>query len=161
MEMALLTRSFVHRRDDATDLSPLFRRAPVVYHAELTPEPTLGTLTQPQSPVTEVVTIYLPADLSQASQDKIASDTRKFREVLEVPGGCITSSGGWVLEEVGIPGQDKKGKAFIMMFGWDSIEAHTSFVKTAKVQEHVHLIAGLVGLISLDMCHVALTEIST
>lgn len=108
-----------------------------------------------------MVTIYFPVDLPKASQEKITSNTREFRELLEVPGGCITSSGGWVLEEMVIPGQDKKGRAFQIMFGWDSIDAHNSFVKTPKIQEHVHLIAGLEGMISLDMCHVALTEIST
>ncbi|KEF58322.1 uncharacterized protein A1O9_06248 [Exophiala aquamarina CBS 119918] len=147
-------------RDDATDLSPLFAGTPVIYHAELTPEPAPGILTKPQSPVTEVATIYFPVDLPELTQEKVVSDTKKFRAILDTPDGCIASSGGWVLEEVEIPGQDKKGKAFIMMFGWESIEAHNSFVKTPKVQEHVHLIAGLGGLISLDMCHVAFTEIS-
>ena len=149
----------MHRRDDATDLSPLFSRAPTVYHAELTPFPPRRTLSKAYSPVTEVVTLYFSLDLAKASQDKIASDTRKFRDILAGPGGCNASAGGWVLEEVSIPGQEERGKAFIMMMGWDSVDAHNEFIKTPVVQEHEYLIMDIVGRISLNMCHVSLTEV--
>lgn len=144
----------VHSGSNGTALAPFFNRPPTVYHAELTPFPP-NTLSKPTSAVTEIATIYFPADISKESQDKVISDTTRFRDA--VGSGCNASSGGWVLEDVDLPGQEKKGKAFIMMFGWDSIEAHTECVKTAKVQEHVPLIVGL-GQVGLEMCHVSLTE---
>ncbi|KAK5064806.1 hypothetical protein LTR84_000640 [Exophiala bonariae] len=127
-----------------TDLSPLFNGAPTVYHVELTAFPP-NAISKPMSPVAEIVTIYFPSNLSTESQHKIVSNTGKFRSVLADPGGCNASSGGWIMEEVEVPGQGNKGRAFVMIFGWDSIEAHTECVKTPRVQEHVHLIAELEG----------------
>lgn len=153
-----MTPSSAYSGNNATDLSPLFDRAPIVYHAELTSVPA-NAISKPTSTVAEIVTIYFPSDIAKESQDKVASDTKKFREVLAGPGGCNASCGGWVLEEIDVPGKGTKGRAFVMMFGWDSIEAHNECVKTPRVQEHVHLIAGLSGMIGLEMCHVGLSAV--
>lgn len=146
------------RHDATSDLAQLCSGAPTVYHAAFSPFPPRRTLSKAHSPVVEIVTIYFPADLPQASQSRVMADIRKFRDVLEGPGGCNASAGGWVLEDMTIPGSDEKSKAFVMMFGWNSVEAHIAFVRTPLVQEHVHLIAGL-GQSSLDMCHVTLMEV--
>lgn len=130
-----------------------------MYHAEFTPFPPRRTLNMAYSPVVEIVTVYFPANIPKTSQDKIASDIRKFRDVLEGPGGCNASAGGWVLEEVTTPGGEEKGKAYIMMLGWDSVEAHNEFIKTPIVQEHVYLMMDLPGPIGRNMCHVSLTEV--
>lgn len=156
--MGVLTLRALSRNDATSDLAQLCNGAPTVYHAALSPSPPRRTLSKAHSPVVEIVTISFPANLPQASQNTVTADIRKFRDVLESPGGCNASAGGWVLEDMLIPGSDEKGKAFVMMFGWDSVEAHSAFVKTPVVQEHVHLIAGL-GQSSLDMCHVSLAEV--
>jgi hypothetical protein len=111
------------------------------------------------SPVVEIVTIYFPIDIARTSRDRVVSATKEFRDILQGNGGCIASSGGWILEEVSIPGHEEKGKAFIMTIGWSSVEDHDEFVKTPIVQSHAHLIGDLVGMISLTMCHVSLTEV--
>ena len=129
-----------------------------MYHAALAPLPLSKVLSKVHSPVTEIVTFYFAADFPEALQNQIDSDTKKFRDILETPGGCTSSAGGWVLGLVDLPTGRGKGRAFIMMIGWDSVEAHTGFLETAILQNHVALITGLPGVIKRDMCHVVLTE---
>lgn len=130
-----------------------------MYHAALTPFPARHALSKSHSPVTEIVTFYFAADFPEESYDKISSDTEKFRKALERPGGANHSSGGWVLELVDLPDNQGKGKAFIMVIGWDSIAAHEECLKDSIVQQHVPLIIGLPGVVARDMFHVSLTEV--
>ncbi len=132
-----------------------------MYHAALTPFPPRQALSKVHSPVTEIVTFYFAADFPETSHDKISSDTETFRNALGAPGGCNASAGGWVLEQVDLPDGQGKGKAFVMVIGWDSVDAHTKFLQDPIVQKHVPLIIGLPGVIARDMCHVSLTEVQT
>ncbi|OQU95927.1 hypothetical protein CLAIMM_02082 [Cladophialophora immunda] len=146
-------------RDDATEISVLCYQPPRVHHAIFDPSPPRRSLSEPHSPVTEIVTICFPLHLCKQSQEKVSADTKEFRSILEGPNGCNGSAGGWILEEINPSGKEEKSKAFTMMFGWDSVEAHNDFMKKPHIQEHVHLIQGLPGLASLEMCHVTLTEV--
>jgi hypothetical protein len=154
-----ITQLFTSRTADTPDLSNLFSRAPIMYHAALIPIHPSHVLSKVHSPVTEIVTFYFAADFPAASHDKISSDTKKFRAALEAPGGCNSSAGGWVLEQVDLPNGQGKGKAFVMVIGWDSVDAHTEFLEDPIVQKHVPLIIDLPGVIGRDMCHVSLTEV--
>lgn len=128
-----------------------------MHHAEFSRPASCEELSKPISPITEIVTIYFPVDISATARAKVVSDTELFRKACEGPAGCKAHTAGWVLEDVDVPGQSEKGKAFVMLLGWDSIDAHNNCVKTPKVQEQVHLIAGL-GQTSLTMHHVSLKQ---
>ncbi len=132
-----------------------------MFHAALKPFPPSQALSKTHSPITEIVTFYFAADFPEASHDKIASDTETFRNALEAPGGCNASAGGWVLEQIDLPNGQGNGKAFVMVIGWDSVDAHTQFLQNPIVKKHVPLIMGLPGVIGRDMCHVSLTEVQS
>lgn len=130
-----------------------------MYHAALAPFPPRQALSKVHSPITEIVTFYFAADFPEASHGKISSDTETFRKALAGPGGCNASAGGWVQEQVDLPNEQGKGKAFVMVIGWDSVDAHVAFLQDPVVQKHVPLIIGLPGVVARDMCHVSLTEV--
>lgn len=111
-----------------------------------------------RSPITEIVTFYFAADFPDHLHDKVNADTTKFRKALEQQDGCNASAGGWAIEQVDLPDGQGKGKSYIMIIGWDSIEAHTQALQLPAVKDHVPLILGLPGVVAREMCHVALSE---
>jgi hypothetical protein len=158
-QTSILTQLGAYRTADAAGLSKLFSRAPVTSQASLIPFPPRQVLSKVHSPVTEIVTFYFAADFPGPSHDKISSDTETFRNALKAPGGCNASAGGWVLDQVDLPNGQGKAKAFVMLIGWDSVDAHIKFLVDPIVQKYLPLIMGLPGVIGRDMCHVSLTEV--
>lgn len=150
---------FAYRTADAPDLSKISGGVPVMYHAAFAPPHPRQVLSKIHSPVTEIVTFYFAADFPEALHDKITSDTERFRTTLEAQDGCKASAAGWVLEQVDLPNAQGKGKAFLMVIGWNSVDAHNESLKDPVVQGLVPIIVGLPGVIARDMCHVSLTEV--
>ncbi len=104
-----------------------------MYHANFTPHPptaALGTA----SPVTEVLTSYL-----EKQDDGFPAKIDKFIKVLsDNAEGFKASSAGWVIEDVEY--KEKKGKAYVTLLGWESVEAHMKFRETQAFKDHAHLI---------------------
>lgn len=101
-------------------------------HATFTPHPPSAAL-GPASPVTEVLTCYLetedPGFESKAKQlVKAISDNEGFK----------AASVGWVVEDVEYEG--KKGKAYVALVGWESVEAHMACRETQAFKDNAHLI---------------------
>lgn len=63
------------------------------------------------------------------------------------------------MDQVDLPNGQGKAKAFVMLIGWDSVDAHIKFLVDPIVQKYLPLIMGLPGVIGRDMCHVSLTEV--
>lgn len=102
-------------------------------HANFTPHPptaALGTT----SPVTEVLTCYF-----EKEDDGFDSKVDQLFKVLsEKAEGFKAASGGWVVEDVEYKG--KKGKAYVGVLGWESVEAHTKFRETQTFKDNIHLL---------------------
>ena len=52
--------------------------------------------------------------------------------------GDQARTGGGVIEDVEYEG--KKGKGYVGLLGWESVEAHMSFRETQKFKDNIHLL---------------------
>ena len=102
-------------------------------HANFTPHPptaALGTA----SPVTEVLTCYFDK-VNDGFESKI---NQLIRAIADNSKDFKAASGGWVIEDVEYKG--KKGKAYVAVVGWESVEAHMSFRETRAFKDNIHLL---------------------
>lgn len=120
--------------------------APSMVHADL--EPSGDALKALSAPVTEVATFYFDGEPSQS----YASGLTKFREVIEKGNieGFLGGAAGVTYEEVEREGS--KGKAAILVVGWNSIESHMKFRETETFKENVGLLRD--GIKGAEMHHV-------
>lgn len=70
------------------------------------------------------------------------------------------SVGGWVDEQVDIPGTDEKGRLYVLLVGWTSVEAHTEFRGTQAFQDSIHLLMDAKDLKKIEAVHASLTEVT-
>ena len=102
-------------------------------HANFAPHPptaALGTT----SPVTEVLTFYF-----EGENDGFDSKLRQFIKVIsDNAEGFKAASGGWVIEDVEYKG--KKGKAYVAILGWESVEAHMNFRETQTFKDNINIV---------------------
>ena len=104
--------------------------------------------------------IYFPSDYSQADQDKFVEDIKKLVKAVEDNAETYTgSAGGWVQEELPIPGTSEKGKAYAAFIGWTSVEAHMQFRETQAFKDNIHFLRGAKDLKKLTVVHTSGTEV--
>lgn len=72
--------------------------------------------------------------------------------------GCRGSAGGWVAEELDLPGGSEKGKAYVMLIGWTSVDSHMKYRETQSFKDNIHLLRGAKDLKNLAVFHVAASE---
>ncbi len=121
-------------------------------HATFDPHPPSAALSVNNS-VTEVLTAYF------ASKDEsYDGNIRKFVDVLEGLGGFKAACGGWVIEDVEDEkvGEEGKGKAYVGVVGWESVEAHMRARETDAYKENVHLLRD--GPVAMEVHHTTFSE---
>lgn len=119
-------------------------------HANLTPHPptaALGTA----SPVTEVLTCYFGEKGDEGFESKYKQVIKITSENAEGFKGAV---GGWVVEDVEYEG--KKGKAFVGLVGWESVEAHMAYRETQAFKDNIHLLTE--DSLGLDVHHTKFVE---
>ena len=131
-----------------------------MYHANLTPHPASQVLSDVNTPACETLVVYFPSGYSQADQDKFEEDMKKFVKVVEDNADTYTgSAGGWIKEELPIPGTEDKGKAYAAFIGWTSVQGHLDFRETQPFKDNVHLLRGAKDLKKLTVIHTSGTEV--
>lgn len=113
-------------------------------HANLTPHPATAALGT-ASPVTEVLTVYVEKE----ENDFVTKINQLAKVISENADGYKGVAGGWVIEDVEYKG--KKGKAYVVTLGWESVEAHMAFRETAAFKENIHLIRD--GPLGMELHH--------
>ncbi|OAP63897.1 hypothetical protein AYL99_03124 [Fonsecaea erecta] len=135
------------------------------YHVRFLPEITTATIdpfSTNTAPATEIVTMWLPRLYSEADQARLVENVKAFLAVLEREAkGYKSWVGGWVEEEEGIdiPGTDGKGKAYVLVVGWESVEAHKEFCETRAFKENISLVLGVKDLKKIEAVHASLIEV--
>ncbi|KIW18669.1 hypothetical protein PV08_02958 [Exophiala spinifera] len=130
-----------------------------LYHAHFDPHPARAALSKTTSPATEIIHMYFPTSYSEEDKKKVADDIKALSAVLEKEGSDFrAAASGWVEEDVDIPGTDEKAKAFVVLFGWTSVEAHLAFRETKPFAENIHLLRGAKDLKKVHVVHSSLTE---
>ena len=127
---------------------------PTMHHANLTPHPPSAALSHTTSPVTGILTFVLP------SQDEsFEKNVNKFLDIVkEKAEGFKAAAQGWIIEDVEHEnlGSGKKGKAFVGMIGWESLDAHMKFRETSDFKDNVHL--SRKGTVEVEVHHTAFVE---
>lgn len=125
-----------------------------MHHANFTPHPPSAALSHTNSPVTEVVTCVLP------SQDEsFEKNISKLLDIIkEKAEGVKAAAQGWIIEDVEHENLEsgKKGKAFVCMIGWESLDAHLKFRETSDLKDNIHLLRE--GPVGVEMHHTAFVE---
>ena len=131
-----------------------------LYHAHLTPFPATEALSDRVSPATEILMVYFPSDYSQADQDKFVEDFKRFVKAIEDNAKTYTASaGGWVVEDLTIPGTSEKGKAYAAFIGWTSMEDHMQFREAQAFKDNRHWLTDAKDLQHFEVVHYSGTEV--
>ncbi len=105
--------------------------------------------------------MWFPTLYSQEDQDRVGDNVNGFVSVLEKELETYrASAGGWVDEEIDIPGTDEKGKAYVLLIGWTSVEAHMEFRATKAFKDNVETLSGAKDLKKIEAVNSSLTEVT-
>lgn len=103
--------------------------------------------------------MYFPTSYSKEDQDKVAENAKAAIAIVEKEAKEYrASAGGWVEEEVDIPGTSEKAKAYVLLIGWTSVEAHLEFRSHSAFKDVIPLLRGNKDLKKLEAVHASLTE---
>ncbi|KIV86655.1 hypothetical protein PV11_02254 [Exophiala sideris] len=133
--------------------------APTLYHASFTPHPPRAALSDTTSPATEIATMYFPTSYSKEDQDKVTENVKAAITIIEKEAKEYrASAGGWVEEEIDIPDTEEKAKAYVLLIGWTSVEAHIEFRSHPAFKDVIPHLRGNKDLKKLVAVHASLTE---
>lgn len=136
-------------RDAVKDLPQILSHNEFVKHVALKPIPTVVL----NSPVTEVMLAYFPADIPAEGKASKAAATARLEEFADKAlSQCADIKGwsfGWGVED------GQKGNLLTLLIGWPSVQAHMKFRETEVFKENVGLITGMEGLDKTSMLHVS------
>jgi len=143
-----------HKFETTPDYAPFLQRLkPILdgvhlHHFLPTPSPA-SVLTD--APVIEFATFY-------KVQPDFKSSLEKFTKALGTPEGLVGFAYGETIEETSkhsdqVEGkEDSKGKAVVLLGGWESVQAHMNFRETETFKKYIGLIRGNHG--GAEMFHV-------
>lgn len=106
------------------------------------------------SPATEILLVHFPSNYSEADQKKFEDNVKELIGTIERDSGTYTASaGGWVVEELTIPATSEKSKAYLVLLGWQSVEAHLAHRETQSFKDNIHLLRKAKDLKHLQVVH--------
>jgi heme-degrading monooxygenase HmoA len=121
---------------------------PQIFHVDFKPSANLAKAFS--APVTEIATFYHSGDPTDSYLDEAVSAAEGMDKVE----GFLGAAMGISYEELEKDGH--KGKASVLVVGWQSKEAHMAFRETDGFKPVVTKLRGAAKVIS--MCHVALMQ---
>lgn len=129
-------------------------------HVDFTPAPPPAL----KAPVTEVMMIYFPSDISAAARDEVNSRVQEWVEKAVKSCPDIASlSYGWGLEnDFPVRGGEKGhvGSLLMALVGWTSTDAQIRFQETDIFKDNIHLLTELDGVIGMVMSHVSFKRLA-
>ncbi|KAI1416749.1 hypothetical protein F5Y13DRAFT_100192 [Hypoxylon sp. FL1857] len=151
---------------DAAAAGPGPRKPP--YHVEFAPFPPValngtavtGGATASKGPVTEILTMYFPSDVSEGMRDATAQTTREFVRKLGAFADGFTgeTAVGWSVEtDVDYKGEPHR--ALVTVIGWTSVDEHMKVREHPEFAKIIPMIRGLEGVKGMEMVHVTNTTI--
>jgi len=143
-------------------LGTLLSGPPALYHAHFDPHPPPAALTDSSSLATETITLYFPPSYSSEDQKEVETNVQKLIDVIaKHADGYKASVGGWVEEELPLPGESEKAKAYVGLIAWVSVEAHLRFRETQVFKDNIHFLRGAKDLKTVRMVHVSFKEVKS
>ncbi|KAL0933935.1 uncharacterized protein CTRU02_210734 [Colletotrichum truncatum] len=111
-----------------------------------------------EAPVTEVLTLFFPADLDEAAKEPLNKQLEEFKtKALDTSPDFKGIAYGWSVEnDVPVTGEPgKTGNLLVAFIGWPSVEAHMKFRETEAFKENIGLLRGMKDITKLAVFHVA------
>ena len=134
----------------AERLKTIAAKPPASHHVEFSPYPA-PALSGVNAPLVEILRAYFPSSYSESDKQTFSENMMRF----EQNAGAEGSSGGWMLEQVPIPGTSENGNVHVTAFGWQSLEAHRAFRETQGFKDNVHLLANAKDMKKTELVHVS------
>lgn len=134
-----------------------------IIHIPFKPHPAQQALSDHVSPTTEIGTVYFSSDIPESEQNKFAEAFKQQCENIVKSSEKATgaSAGGWAIEEVTIPGTSEKGKVYIGLIGWQTMEDHIHWRNTVAHDENIKLFNQFEKYVKLvDIKHFSGTQIN-
>lgn len=133
---------------------------PSLHHVPFSPFPPTAAFS---APVTEVVTFYFPSSVTTEERGTFDDALKQFLEVMGREAEGFEGHGaGWVEEELqhrslaDKEGETGTGKAFELVVGWQSIEAHMKYRDTEAFAKGIEGLRGASK--GVGLFHVAVVE---
>jgi hypothetical protein len=112
-----------------------------------------------ESPATEIMFAFFPADISRADQDAVSAQLQEFSDkaLAKCPDVKSVSSGWGIETDFPVRGgeEGQKGALLTAMIGWPSVDAHMKFRETDVFKDNVGLLRNLKGMVKIAMFHVS------
>lgn len=121
-----------------------------LYHINAIPHPPL-VLGDAVAPITEIWTVSFPLDYPENLQMRFEALMRKLFGVVEQQHICKGSSGGWVLEDINVPGILDQVKSFQAFIGWRSLQECREFHETSTFRDAVAPVEAAAGLLKITL----------
>ena len=108
-----------------------------IVHVHFKPHPASKALSDHISPITEIRTTYFSSDISESDQNDFAETFKQQVNKLNdsTDKATAAANGGWAVEEATIPRTSDKGKVYIGLIGWNSMEDHTSWTSGSDARD--------------------------
>lgn len=104
---------------------------------------------------------YFPADYSDADKKTFVENFKKLIAAVENNADTHkASAGGWVVEQLPIPGTSEKGLVWTALIGWESVEAHLAFRQTQAFKDNIHWFRGAKDIKHVDVVHYHGTQVT-
>lgn len=134
----------------AERISAIFTGAGYMYHVDLEPHSEVQKALA--APVTQIATFYFDDEPPEEYSDTL----KAFQEAaLKESEGPAALAVGITYEEV--EHEDVKGKAAILLYGWNDIKAHEAFRSSSAYREHGMKLAE--GVVHEHAHHMALRTV--
>ncbi|KAF2134562.1 hypothetical protein P153DRAFT_391896 [Dothidotthia symphoricarpi CBS 119687] len=133
--------------------SPVKPLYDIMTHGEFTKHVALTSSSPLLSPMTELILVYLPSDISPDKKTVTATQLQQFvyngiGESFDVE----SVSYGWGVEnDFPVKGGDaeQKGSILMALIGWSGVDAHKKFRETEASRDVLDSIGGMEGMVKL------------
>lgn len=128
-----------------------------MFHAHLKPHPPKDALNKETSPITTILTIYLPADYSIKERQEFEDGCRNLLAAAKnAPEGCTGYAAGWIVEQIHVPGGEGKSVAYAACIGAELVPARSAHGEPRWFKDIVDFVKNARRFKYLEVCHASL-----
>jgi len=131
---------------------------PKTIHIPISPTAAFSP-SNPKIGATELVLFYFKEDIKEEEIKDVMGNVDKMRPVME-RSECFEVFDGWSEESIPIPANpDTKGRVFVNIVAWESVEAHGKFAESDDFKANIHHLLGIQGILGNEMWHTKLFKV--
>jgi heme-degrading monooxygenase HmoA len=129
-----------------------------LFHVHFSPHPPQQALSDPSIGATEIIAAYFPGNYSETDRNTFEKGMRTLAAVAKEFDTCHDTTSGWVVEKLSIPDSDEEGTVYMVLVGWQSVEAHMAFRESQAFRDNIHHLHKAKDLKKIVMTHALCVE---